>query len=247
MSGRPLGSVERAILVLEELAAAPGPVGTNELARRVGINASTVSRLLGTLDRAGFVEREAGGQRWQVGVRVVHLANAALARFDLRGLARPLLERLTERTGETSTLSLPANGEGVTADFVQSPHSVSSRAEIGRVSVAHATATGKVVLAFADGALDLICDPLTIFTPRTLSSCAAVAAEVQLVRARGVAEAVGEREPGLSAVAVPVMGTSGRLAAVLGVQGPDRFDQQARAAAVSELEAAARELASALR
>ena len=247
MNGRPLGSVERAILVLEELAAAPGPIGTNELARRVGINASTVSRLLGTLEGAGFVEREAGGQRWQMGVRVVHLANAALARFDLRGLARPLLERLTERTGETSTLSLPAHGEGVTADFVQSPHSVSSRAEIGRASVAHATATGKVVLAFADGALDLIRDPLAIFTPNTLPNRAAVVAEVEAVRGRGAAEAVGEREPGLNAVAVPVMGRSGRLVAVLGVQGPERFDAPARAAAVSELEAAARELVSTLR
>lgn len=247
MSGRPLGSVERAILVLEELAAAPVPIGTNELARRVGINASTVSRLLGTLARAGFVEREAGGQRWQMGVRVVHLANAALARFDLRGLARPLLERLAERTGETSTLSLPANGEGVTADFVPSPHSVSSRAEIGRASIAHATATGKVVLAFADGALDLICDPLAIYTPRTLPNRAAVVEEVEGVRSRGVAEAVGEREPGLSAVAVPVLGRNGRLVAVLGVQGPERFDAPARAEAVSELETAARELARALR
>ena len=246
MSGRPLGSVERAILVLEELAAASSPIGTNELARRVGINASTVSRLLGTLERAGFVAREAGGSRWQVGVRVVHIANAALARFDLRGLARPLLERLTRQTGETSTLSLPANGEGITADFVPSPHSISSRAEIGRASIAHATATGKVVLAYAEGALASVQEPLVCFTPRTIATRGALASEIATVRERGSAEAVGEREHGLSAVAVPVLDRAGRLVAVLGVQGPERFGEPERAAAVVELVHAARELGASL-
>ena len=148
---RPLGSVERAVALLEALAAADGPQGTNELARRTGINASTVSRVLATLREAGFVDREPGGQRWQLGLRLVHLGNAALARLDLRDLARPLLEQLVRETGETATLSLPAQGEGVTVDFAPSPHSVSSRAEIGRASVAHATAVGKLVLAHTPG------------------------------------------------------------------------------------------------
>ena len=64
---RPLGSVARAMTLLEALAAADGPLGTNELARQTQINASTVSRALGTLLDAGLVEREPGGQRWQLG------------------------------------------------------------------------------------------------------------------------------------------------------------------------------------
>ncbi|MDP9256447.1 MAG: helix-turn-helix domain-containing protein, partial [Actinomycetota bacterium] len=96
---RPLGSVERAVALLEALAAADGPLGTNELARQTEINASTVSRALGTLLGAGLVEREPGGQRWQLGLRLVHLGNAALARLDLRDLARPLLEQLVRETG----------------------------------------------------------------------------------------------------------------------------------------------------
>jgi IclR family acetate operon transcriptional repressor len=219
---RRLGSVERAIALLEALAAAAGPLGTNELARRSGINASTVSRVLATLLESGFVEREPGGQRWQLGLRLVHLGNAALARLDLRDLARPLLEQLVRETGETATLSLPAQGEGVTVDFAPSPHSVSSRAEIGRASVAHATAVGKLVLAHTPGALEL-----------------AGAA----VRAAGVAEAAGEREPGLNAIAAPVLAGDGRLVAVLGLQGPERFDAAARSAAAQPLTRAAALLA----
>ena len=61
---RPLGSVERAVALLEALAAVDGPQGTNELARQTRINASTVSRVLATLRQAGLVDREPGGQRW---------------------------------------------------------------------------------------------------------------------------------------------------------------------------------------
>lgn len=240
---RQLGSVERAVALLEALAAAGAPLGTNELARRCEINASTVSRALATLAQAGFVEREPGGQRWQLGLRLVHLGNAALARLDLRELARPLLEQLVRDTGETATLSLPAQGEGVTVDFAPSPHSVSSRAEIGRASVAHATAVGKLVLAHTPGALAALAEPLERYTARTLTSLAEVERAVAEVRAAGLAEAAGEREPGLNAIAAPVLAGDGRLVAVLGLQGPERFDAAARQAAAGPLARAAALLA----
>ena len=135
----------------------------------------------------------------------MHLGNAALARLDLRDLARPLLEQLVRETGETATLSLPAQGEGVTVDFAPSPHSVSSRAEIGRASVAHATAVGKLVLAHTPGALASLAEPLERYTPRTLTTLAELELAVAEVRAAGIAEAAGEREPGLNAIAAPVL------------------------------------------
>ncbi len=173
----------------------------------------------------------------------MHLGNAALARLDLRDLARPLLEQLVRETGETATLSLAAQGEGVTVDFVPSPHSVSSRAEIGRASVAHATAVGKVVLAHTPGAFASLDEPLTRYTPRTLTTLAEVEIAVAEVRAAGVAEAAGEREPGLNAIAAPVLAEDGRLVAVLGLQGPDRFDEKARQLAAEPLTRAAALLA----
>ena len=75
-----------------------------------------------------------------------------LAQQDVRTLARPLLIRLVDDTGETATLSLPGDEAAITVDFVPSPSSVSSMARVGRPSVPHATAAGKVMLAFAEGA-----------------------------------------------------------------------------------------------
>jgi IclR family acetate operon transcriptional repressor len=226
--------VERAVAVLDALADGAAELGTNELARRTGLNASTVSRLLATLAAAGLVEHVPGSGRYRLGVRLVQLGNAVLARLDLRALARPQLEALVEATRETATLSVPGDPDAITVDFVLSPASVQSVAQIGRPSIAHATATGKVMLAFGAGGLPA--GGLRAYTPRTITDPRVLAEEVERVRSLGWAQAVREREEDLSALAAPVRGSRGELAAALGVQGPAaRLDEEAMRLAVGVL------------
>jgi DNA-binding IclR family transcriptional regulator len=212
-SGRPVGSVARALALLDALA--EEPAGVNALARRIGVNPSSASRLLATLERGGLVEREPGGP-YRLGLRLVALADRVLSRLDVRELARPELRALVAETGETATLSVPGGEEAVTVDFVPGGSSVVSMARLGRPSVAHATAVGKVLLAFRGGA------PATLaaYTERTITDPARLAAELATVRAQGWADAEGEREPDLNALAAPVVGRGGELVAILGVQGP---------------------------
>ncbi len=221
-TGRPatrrIAAVERALAVLDALADGGAELGTNEIARRTGINASTASRLLATLAARGLVEHVPESGRYRLGIRLVQLGNAVLARLDLREVARPHLHALAEATGETATLSAPGEHEAVTVDFVQSASSVQSVARLGRPSVPHATATGKVLLAF--GEAELPDGPLTAYTRRTITDRRALAAEIERVRARGFAQAIGEREDDLNAIAAPVFGARGELAAILGLQGP---------------------------
>jgi DNA-binding IclR family transcriptional regulator len=227
---RAVGSVARATQLLEALAASETPLGVNELARRIGVNASTASRLLATLQDAGLVMRTDGGP-YRLGLRLVTLSERVLASLDVRAVARPLLARLVEETGETATLSVPGETEAITVDFVPSPSSVVSMARVGRPSVSHATAAGKVMLAYAGGEAaggrsvgraDGGPGPvsLTPFTARTITDPAALADELDVVRGQGWAEAVGEREADLAALAAPAFGRHGELAAILGVQGP---------------------------
>jgi DNA-binding IclR family transcriptional regulator len=224
-AARHVAAVERALTVLDALAEA-GEVGTNELARRTQINASTVSRLLATLAARGLVEHDPETGRYRLGLRLLQLGNAVLGRLDLRRVARPQLEALVAETGETATLSAPGERDAITVDFVQSGASVQSVARVGRPSIAHATATGKVLLAF--GAVELPKPPLELFTPRTITDSRALEREIERVRERGYADAVGEREEGLNAIAAPVREARGSLAAILGVQGPSsRFDRAA--------------------
>jgi DNA-binding IclR family transcriptional regulator len=214
--GRTVGSVARALALLDALA--EGPAGVNALARRIGVNPSTASRLLATLESGGLVERDAGGP-YRLGLHLVALADRVLARLDVRELARPQLRALVEATGETATLSVADGDLAVTVDFVPGESSVVSMARLGRPSVGHATAAGKVLLAFTPAA-PAVPGALDAYTERTITDPAALAEELARVRAQGWAEAEGEREPDLNALAAPVVGRGGALAAVLGLQGP---------------------------
>jgi DNA-binding IclR family transcriptional regulator len=235
---RQVAAVQRAVAILGELADARTELGTNEIARRTGINVSTISRILATLVSGGLVEHVAATGRYRLGIGVVRLANAVHERLDIRSLARPHLEELAGSTKETVTLSVPGEHGAITLDFVQSPLSVRSVAEVGRPSAAHATAVGKVFLA-QGGTLPR--GDLPAYTERTIVDLAVLEVEVARARERGWAEALGEREEDLNAVAAPVLGPDGALAAILGVQGPAvRFNPRAmRSAAELLMERAA--------
>jgi DNA-binding IclR family transcriptional regulator len=244
LATRRVAAVERAAAVIDALADG-GELGTNEVARRTGLHPSSVSRLLATLADSGLVEHVPESGRYRLGLRLIDLGNAVLARLDLREVARPHLRVLVEETGETATLSAPGDPDAITVDFVQSASSVQSVARVGRPSVAHATATGKVALAFGDVALAP--GPLHRFTERTIVDRASLFAEVDTVRRQGWAQALGEREEGLNALAAPVRGNRGELAAVLGIQGPaSRFDEEAMARALEPLLARATAVSDAL-
>lgn len=242
---RRVAAVERAVALLDALADGSPELGTNELARRTELHPSSVSRLLATLAAAGLVEHVEASGRYRLGLRLLDLGNAVLARLDLREVARPHLHALVEATGETATLSAPADPDAFTVDFVQSASSVQSVARLGRPSIAHATATGKVALAF--GGIALPPGRLERFTARTKVERAELEAEVEQVRGQGWASAVGEREDELNALAAPVRGSRGELAAIIGVQGPaSRFGERSMARALDPLLARARAVSDAL-
>ncbi|HET6658200.1 MAG TPA: IclR family transcriptional regulator [Gaiellaceae bacterium] len=230
---RTVGAVSRALAVLDAFLDAP-ELGTNEIARRTGVNASTVSRMLATLAEGGLVSYNEETGRYRLGSRLLVYGNLVHSRLDTRQVLKPFLETLAQKTGETTTLSAPSTPDAVTIDFVQAPGSVVSVAELGRPSVAHATAAGKVGLAF--GEAELPPGRLQRFTDRTITGRARLDAELAQTYRQGYARAEGEREPDLNAIAAPVFGPGGALAAIVGVQGPaSRFDSRAMSAAVANL------------
>jgi DNA-binding IclR family transcriptional regulator len=231
---RRVAAVERAVAVLEALSDGSAELGTNEIARRTGINASTVSRLLATLANARLVEHVPATGRYRLGPRLLQLGSLVLGRLDLRDVARPHLQELVRATGMTATLSTPGGHDAVTVDFVQSDATVQSVAHVGRPSIGHATAAGKVLLAF--GGAEPPPGPLQEYTHRTITDRRRLDAELARVARQGYAEAAGERELDLNAIAAPVYDADGELACIVGLQGPaSRFGRDAMRAAVQPL------------
>ncbi len=227
-----VAAAQRSLAILDVLAT-ERMLGTNEIARRAGVTPSTVSRQLGTLVEAGLVERVAATGQYRLGIRLVTLANAVLARLDVRTVARPHLEALVEEVGETATLSVAGDPDAITVDVVRASHYVQESSQLGRPSIAHATAAGKVMLAFR-GAGDA--GPLIAYTERTIVDPLRLANELDRIRRRGFAEAYEERERGLNAIAAPVWSSNGGPVAIVALQGPlPRFGRAAARAALPAL------------
>ena len=227
-----MASSQRSVAILDALADA-GALGTNELARRVGTTASTASRQLGTLLDAGLVEFDPATRRYRLGLRLVQLGNAVLARLDVRNVARVHLEALVADVQETATLSVPGDLDAITVDFVPSDRYVQGVTRLGRPSIGHATAAGKIMLAFTGR---VPAGQLTAYTARTITDPVELERELVRVRRSGWAEAYEEREPELNAIAAPVWSSGGELAAIVALQGPiPRFGRAAARAALPAL------------
>ncbi len=227
-----VASAGRSVAILDVLAEA-GALGTNEIARRTGTSASTASRQLGTLLEGGLIEFVEQTGQYRLGLRLVRLGNAVLARLDVRNVARAHLEALVADVGETATLSVHGVHDAITVDFVPTQHYVRGVTQLGRPSVGHATAAGKIVLAFASGTPRT---PLAAYTKRTITDPAELELELARVRERGWAGAYEERELELNAIAAPIWNSRHELEAIVAVQGPiPRFGHKPAARALPAL------------
>src|SRR5215213_7836862 len=166
-------SVTKAIRLLDMLGQGNGAYGVSELARRVDMDKSSVSRMLRTLEQAGYVEQDRVTQRYSLGLNLGVLGYKALRKMDLRSAARPLLERLAGRTGECAHLAILAERRAVYIDQAAPERVVGVDAPVGTLAPLHCTALGKALLAFQpDGFREELIEKISYdpYTRRTISS-----------------------------------------------------------------------------
>src|SRR5919202_6767037 len=213
-------SVARAAELLKALGAAGGEASVFDLADRCALNRSTAWRILATLEDSGLVERDPGTGRYAAGYALVALA-AAAGHEPLVRRAHPLLRALAEACAETASLAIPRNLQLVYVDQVQAPHVMAAN-WLGRPTPLHATSTGKALLAWLGGDDVAAALPARLqrFTDTTITTRAALTAELGDVRARGFAVSRGELEPALWGVSAPVL-DGGRPVAVVSVWGAE--------------------------
>jgi DNA-binding IclR family transcriptional regulator len=198
------GTVEKAIDVLFHLHAAGAPAGVTAIGRELGMPKSSVHRLLSALSRRGLVERDESG-RYRPGVGLMALGLGVLEREPLVTAARPVLESFAAAMGETFFLVAARAGQLVVLDKAEGTGFLRAAPRVGSSVPAHATAVGKLYLAFAPEQLDTERDPgAQAFTDRTLIDHGALESEVEAVRESGHAYNRDEWIPGLSVIAAPV-------------------------------------------
>ncbi len=213
-------AVERACLLLTEVIRSGEPLSVGELSRRTGLHQSTTSRLLASLQRYGFVERDSARGPVRISATLIGQITSRSFRHALLDAARPVLENVGRITSETVTLSVPVAGNLVdNIAQVDAPHILATTNWVGRFIPLHCSSPGKIFLAY--GVAELPGGPLVRCTPQTITDRVMLEAELEAVRRRGFATLMDELEPGLRAVAVPVMdGHQHKVIASVAVSGP---------------------------
>jgi DNA-binding IclR family transcriptional regulator len=215
--GAAVQSVDRALLVMEILARL-GQAGVTEIAAELGVHKSTVSRLVAVLEARGYVEQVSDRGPYRLGFAIARLARSGSGQLDLARVSQDVCDRLAADVAETANLAILDGDRIVNIVEAMGPNEIALRTWVGQSCPAHATSSGKVLLAWAV-ALRLT-DPLQSFTPNTVTGVAELERELSVARARGWASVSEELEVGLNAVAAPIYDASADVVAALSVSGP---------------------------
>ena len=190
-----------------------------DLSAEVGLSMATAHRMLSVLEQEGFVARPAGGPDFQLGPEMIVLGALALKGVDIRVVARPELQFLAETTGEDAYLESLVGTEVLVLDEERGRGLLGLGTEVGTRWPAHATATGKVLLADAEKAMAEPKDGLHRMTAHTITSWKTWTETLSEVREQGYATNIEELEYGFHSVAAPIRDSEGRTIASLSVGG----------------------------
>ena len=219
-----LGAIDKAVAILFHLHGLPRPQGVTGIGRALGIPKSSTHRLLTALRRGGLVDRDERG-RYRPGSGLIALGLGALEREPVVVLARPVLEREAEAVGETFFLVGLRAGQLTVLDKVEGTGLLRAAPRVGSRLPVHATAVGRLFLAFAPESLSFPRGRLEDFTPQTVTDVEALRAGVEKARADGWASSRDQWIPGLSVLAAPVLAGSGMVAALAMAAPTARLDE----------------------
>jgi len=214
-------SVSLACALMDQFRSVDHELSIADLSRMMRVNKNYVFRLLATLERRNFVERNPQTGSYHLGITTLQMGESCYRNKRITREAHAALDQLARLTRETAMLHLLSDGDLVCVDLVESPLPVRVQAKIGASLPLHETAAGRAMLAFGNASDLLSCHghstrvetgtaPVSLPLPKGL----------QQIREQGYAISYGEFMPDVCAVAVPVRDHRSRLLGVIGVAGP---------------------------
>lgn len=239
--------VQRAARLLRHIAEGDRVTNMSRTARELGINRTTLLRLLHTLEAERFIEPRPEGQGWRIGVGLIGLTAQAFFSEDLVQTSVPVLTRLAETLSLSAHLGVLDNLEIVYLVRRVPNHAFASNIRVGSRLPAHAANMGRIILAhlppdrvdrmYAGAVLKAV-------TPHTVVTLAQMHAQLEADRAAGLAWSDGNYEAGISSVAAAIFDATGMPVAALNVSGhaADFAGAARRAQIAKEVQTAASEI-----
>ena len=233
-------AIDRAARILVGLIESDELVSLASIIERTGLSKSTAARLLRSLERNGLAQRGPSGG-FRPGRILVEYARGDTSVADLAVLAAPFLDRLRRDTGETANIAIPLPGGVARLAELESAHPLGAGNWPGHRIPLHASALGKVFMAF--GAAQPPTGRLARLAPNTITTIGELLRELEGVRRAGFATTWEELEQGLCSVAARVRGSRGTVIAALSVSAPTvRVDRAALDRLAQPITLAANEL-----
>lgn len=226
-------TAQRVIDILNCFGTEKGEWSLTELASQIGLDKSTVHRILATLKENGYVHQNAVTRKYTMGYAVFSLGRRYFTHLGgtLRAEAEPFLARLRDTSGETACLAMLSNSHWVYVAQAESRQEIRRVVDIGRLYPLHCGAAGKAILAHLpprDIERYIRQSAFTPLTDRTITDPGVLLKDLENVRLTGYSVSMGETVPGAASVAVPLLADYGNPIGALAVSGPAaRFDLSA--------------------
>ena len=215
-------SLERGLAILSSFSSGRQLIGTSEVARELGLTRSTAHRYIATLSRLGYLQQDPLTRRYALGPRVLDLGFTAINSMDLRHVPAPHLRRLSDETGHTVNMAILDEADIVYVERVRASRGRQNEIDldlhVGSRLPAYCTSLGKVLLAYlAPDRRDELLAAVALARrgPNTITDRPALVAELERVRAEGIAVNNEELAYGLRSIAVPVLSASGEAVAAV--------------------------------
>jgi DNA-binding IclR family transcriptional regulator len=215
------GTLDLALRIVEHLAEQASPTALTAIAQTFSASKSTVYRHLSALARHGFVRRDVSTGRYAIGVKLMVLGETSRGNFEIVKVARDALLKLRDTTGQAVSLCTLVDNDLVVLDLMHGRSVVEFTTRPGTRLDLHASAHGKVWLAFGSEALlkKVLSARRVAWTAHTLTDAATIAAEVQAVRRRGWSTAPNQAVMGVNTLAAPVLDHRGVLVGSIAIVG----------------------------
>ena len=217
-----LGSLQKALDVIDEMARDGGNIGISELSRRVGLAKNQVFRILKTLEEYEYV-RQNVDRSYSLGLRFFEIGQQVIKRNSLILIAAPVMDELRNITEETVNLLVRDRFHAVCVARRESPARIRMSTEIGGRYLLHAGACPKALLAFQpDGLVDAVLRRygLPAYTEHTITNPESFEEHLARIRAQGYAESDEDIDVHAYSIAVPIYGAEETIVAAMSVAGP---------------------------
>ena len=218
----PIRAVDRALNVLLCFSRDTPELTMTQIAEKVGLNKSTVHRLLATLEGKRFIKRDPITNLYKLGIRMFQMAYLTMEANDLRKLASPYLDCLCEQHGENVNLAVLDGHDVLYLDVHESPKRVKLAASVGQRLPAFSTASGKVILAYlpVEEVRRILSFGMPQQTQYTITSSDTFIESLDLIRQQGFAISTQEYEESINAIAAPILDSKGNPVGSISIAGP---------------------------